>query len=456
MPEGAVEAPRDVELLDGLDPFGDDSNLKVLCEPSHGLHERHRIAARAHAGDEGPVDLQDVDGELEEACQRRVAGAKVVHVELNSELAEPRERVERGRRVMHDLGFGQRALLRGTRQDHARRVRWHRVIAARERGQPGPLLVVAAAAHLYDPLMVNPHAEPPRIVDPLTDFAFKRLLGREESAPLLVDFLNAILRLPQPVVAVHLENPVHEREFPDDRSFVVDIRATDQQGRIFHIDVQLIAHTALAERVLFCWADGFARQLSRGNAYDELRPLISIWVTPAAWLDGTHHHSRFRPADLVQGTVLTDRMEIHVLELAKWRDIVSADVTHEDGWLAFLRDGKEWESLPSRYESQKELTMAMKVLRDIRDREWDLYSRQLDAWRTQQLIEADRQREAEHARKLARDLEETKAALGETKAALGESNSALGDAKAARDHAEERARAAEAALAQLLADLRKE
>ena len=33
--------------------------------------------------------------------------------------------------------------------------------------------------------------------------------------------------------------------------------------------------------------------------------------------------------------------------------------------------------------------MAMKVLADIRDREWDLYRRQLDARRTQQLIEAE-------------------------------------------------------------------
>ena len=309
-----------------------------------------------------------------------------------------------------------------------------------------------------------PPTEPPRIVDPLTDFAFKRPLRTEESAPLLVGFLNAILRLPEPVVSVQLENPTHEREFPDDRSFVVDIRATDQQGRIFHIDVQLIAHTALAERVLFCWADGFARQLSKGNAYDELRPLISIWVTPAAWLSGAHHHSRFRPADLVQGTVLTDRMEIHVLELSKWRDTLSADVTQEDGWLAFLRDGKVWETLPSRYESQKELTMAMKVLADIREREWDLYSRQLDAWRTQQLIEADRQREAEYAKKLARDvaemqaalsekdaaLSDTKAALSEKDAALSEKDAALSETKAALSEAEARAQAAEASLAKLL------
>jgi predicted transposase/invertase (TIGR01784 family) len=309
--------------------------------------------------------------------------------------------------------------------------------------------------------------EPPRIVDPLTDFAFKRLLGTDESAPLLVAFLNAILRLPQPVVAVQLENPTHEREFPDDRSFVVDIRATDQQGRIFHIDVQLIAHTALAERVLFCWADGFARQLSKGNAYDELRPLISIWVTPAAWLPGAHHHSRFQPADLGQATVLTDRMEIHVLELAKWKGSSGANVTPEEGWFAFLRDGKAWDTLPSRYESQKELTMAMNVLRDIRDREWDLYSRQLDAWRTQQLIEADRQREAEYAKKLAREvaemqaalsekdaaLSEKDAALSEKDAALSEKDAALSEKDAALSEAEARAQAAEATLARLLRDL---
>jgi len=45
--------------------------------------------------------------------------------------------------------------------------------------------------------------------------------------------------------------------------------------------------------------------------------------------------------------------------------------------------------------------MAMKVLADIRDREWDLYRRQLDAWRPQQLIEAetlDRETRAARAR----------------------------------------------------------
>ncbi len=106
--------------------------------------------------------------------------------------------------------------------------------------------------------------------------------------------------------------------------------------------------------------------------------------------------------------------------------------------------------------------MAMKVLADIRDREWDLYSRQLDAWRTQQLIEADRQRDAALARKLARDVEEMQAALGETKAALserdaalGETKAALGETKAALAEADTRARAAEAALAKLLSDLGK-
>ena len=93
--------------------------------------------------------------------------------------------------------------------------------------------------------------------------------------------------------------------------------------------------------------------------------------------------------------------------------------------------------------------MAMNVLRDIRDREWDLYSRQLDAWRTQQLIEADRQREAEYAKKLTREVAEMQAALSETKAALSEKDAALSEAEA-------RAQAAEATLAKLLRDLGRE
>ena len=111
--------------------------------------------------------------------------------------------------------------------------------------------------------------------------------------------------------------------------------------------------------------------------------------------------------------------------------------------------------------------MAMKVLADIREREWDLYSRQLDAERTQQLIEADRQREAEYAKKLARDVAEMQAALSEKDVALSEKDvafsekdaalsnqdAALSETKAALSEAEARAHASEATLAKLLADL---
>lgn len=87
--------------------------------------------------------------------------------------------------------------------------------------------------------------------------------------------------------------------------------------------------------------------------------------------------------------------------------------------------------------------MDMQELRDIRDREWAIHRRQLDAWRTWKLIDADRQREAEHTRKLAQDLEVTAAALSEARAALVATNAelakaeaALGATKAALTHAQ--------------------
>jgi hypothetical protein len=49
----------------------------------------------------------------------------------------------------------------------------------------------------------------------------------------------------------------------------------------------------------------------------------------------------------------------------------------------------------------------MTTLAETRDHEWARFRRLLDVWRTQKLIAADRQRDAEHARRLALEVEAT-------------------------------------------------
>ena len=72
-------------------------------------------------------------------------------------------------------------------------------------------------------------------IDPKIDCVFKALLGSEENRGLLIHFLNAILGpdLPRPVIEVQILNPYNEREFLTDKLSIVDVKARDDQSRLY-------------------------------------------------------------------------------------------------------------------------------------------------------------------------------------------------------------------------------
>jgi hypothetical protein len=44
-------------------------------------------------------------------------------------------------------------------------------------------------------------------IDPIVDFAFKRVFGDERNADILIHLLNAILKLLVPIVSIEILNP---------------------------------------------------------------------------------------------------------------------------------------------------------------------------------------------------------------------------------------------------------
>ena len=77
-------------------------------------------------------------------------------------------------------------------------------------------------------------------IDPKIDCVFKALLGAERNRRLLIHFLNAILagELAAPLTEVEILNPYNEREFRDDQLSIVDVKARDQGGRLYPIEIQ--------------------------------------------------------------------------------------------------------------------------------------------------------------------------------------------------------------------------
>ena len=113
-------------------------------------------------------------------------------------------------------------------------------------------------------------------IRPTNDFAFKKTFGSERNKTVLMSLLNSILELSLPITDLTIENPYNERDFQDDKLSVLDVKAADDSGAIYNIEVQLTVFDGLVQRIVFYGCEIYADQLRAGDDYQELRPAFSI------------------------------------------------------------------------------------------------------------------------------------------------------------------------------------
>src|ERR1700716_4625369 len=76
------------DLVQRLDPFRRGGDAETLAEAGHRLDDGGAIALVGNVLDEGAVDLDLVERKAAQIAQRRIAGAEVVHRDLDAESAE--------------------------------------------------------------------------------------------------------------------------------------------------------------------------------------------------------------------------------------------------------------------------------------------------------------------------------------------------------------------------------
>ncbi len=183
-------------------------------------------------------------------------------------------------------------------------------------------------------------------IDPTVDYAFKRLFGVERNKPLLIDLLNAVLD-PSPakrVADVEILNPFNPQETTDDKLSVLDLKARDQLGRQFNVEMQVVASRDLPKRFLFYWARLHSQQLLAGEGYDNLQPTISIFILGEPLFRQTPDwHLRFELLETTHGLVFSSDLELHTIELSKF-GLEPAELTGPlERWSYFLRHGETLE-----------------------------------------------------------------------------------------------------------------
>jgi len=249
-----------------------------------------------------------------------------------------------------------------------------------------------------------------KLIRPTVDCVFKAILGSNENKHLLINFLNAVLGLMkgQAIKDVVILNPYNEKEFQDDKLSIIDIKATDETGAFYQIEVQISIYRWLAERMLFNWATIYHSQLTSGQDYTQLKPTTSIWLLEDTLFSpeseeemNKYLHLNFKPYDKNVMIYLSNHLDIHVLQLPFFRkeQIIEDD---KDRWLYFFKEGQnlELDNLPENLKT-KEIVKAMETLNHFSNdqKAYLLYQDRLEATRVastwQSLLKQEKQKVSE-------------------------------------------------------------
>lgn len=180
-------------------------------------------------------------------------------------------------------------------------------------------------------------------IRPTVDFAFKLMLGNPEHTTVTIHFLNAILGDRPKITHVEILNPFLGKEAEKDKLSVLDILATDEHDRKLNIEMQTTLPAGISQRLAYYAARLYVTQLAEGGRYPALRPAISNCVLSKAMFPGIPNlHLDFRLREST-GQLLTDDLQIHLLELSKLR-VSAQNVYHAspmERWAYFLQNAEK-------------------------------------------------------------------------------------------------------------------
>jgi predicted transposase/invertase (TIGR01784 family) len=177
-------------------------------------------------------------------------------------------------------------------------------------------------------------------IDPKVDYAFKRMLGRESTRPILIDVIDNVLNSPSArrIHDIDLLNPYNPKDTLDDKLSILDIKARDQSGRQFNVEMQMLAISHYERRILYYWSRLYQQQLREGQDYLELNPTISIsFLDHVMFPAVAGYHHCFRLLEDSHHFPLSDDIEFHIIELPKFTKTAAQLETDLDVWLYFLR-----------------------------------------------------------------------------------------------------------------------
>ena len=205
------------------------------------------------------------------------------------------------------------------------------------------------------------------LIPPKMDIIFQALFrkGNEEITKALISSI-----IGEKIQKIDLDrNKNLLREYAKEKMGILDLIAILDDGVICNIEVQLANNNDIEQRLLFYHSKEYSQQMLIGEKYKELKKTISIAILDynlEKLKDIEEVHTKWTiMEEKYRKTKLTDKLEMHILELPKMRKRRQQGEKSELlDWMLFLDNPNDKEVLEI-MKTNKEIEEAMKKLEEI-------------------------------------------------------------------------------------------
>ena len=174
------------------------------------------------------------------------------------------------------------------------------------------------------------------------DYIFKRLFSKKGNEDILKDLLEGILEIPIKEVEVMQEVEL-ERVDIKDKLGVLDIKAIINENITVNIEMQIVDEKNMIERTLYYWAGLYYTGLKRGRDYKLNNKVITINILMYNIFKKENYHTIATIRDNENKEKITDRLEIHFIELPKFLKSKENGNRKLRQWLEFICNKRKGE-----------------------------------------------------------------------------------------------------------------
>jgi predicted transposase/invertase (TIGR01784 family) len=193
-----------------------------------------------------------------------------------------------------------------------------------------------------------------KFVDVKNDVAFRKIFGNENKKVILISFLNAVLGLEgqNRVKEVSLLNPFQLPRIAGEKSSIIDVRATDEKGATFIVEMQVAEPSGFDKRVLYYTSKDYAGQINAGDDYPLLRPVYFIGILDFNYFIGKDYLSSHSIIDEATGENGFKDLKFRFIELKKFNKKAFELKTIIDMWTFFIKNAEDLDVMPDNVDDE--------------------------------------------------------------------------------------------------------